>query len=64
MRTTLLPFGALCVSALCLAGCQHDETTVFPPGLDPLATDTVSPPAGGADDAVTSRSCEFECQCK
>jgi hypothetical protein len=32
-------------------GCQHDTTTAFPPGLEPLAVDTVAPPSGDAGDS-------------
>jgi hypothetical protein len=37
------------LGAFGLLGCQHDEATSFPAGLDPIATDTVAPPnaAGG-----------------
>ena len=31
-------------------GCQHEETTTFPPGLDPIAADSVAPPSGDAGD--------------
>jgi hypothetical protein len=40
-----------CFAFICfLPGCQHDTTTVFPPGLEPVATDSVAPPnADGGD---------------
>jgi hypothetical protein len=42
---------ALSAAGAGLLGCQHDETTVFPPGLEPLGTDSVAAPAvdGGAE---------------
>lgn len=33
------------------AGCQHDTTTTFPAGLQPIAVDTVAPPVADAADA-------------
>jgi hypothetical protein len=33
------------------SACQHDTTTSFPPGLAPLAVDTVAPPSADGGDA-------------
>jgi hypothetical protein len=52
-RGTLLRVTPLLAFAL-LAGapaCQHDTTTVFSPGLEPLGTDTVAPPNADGGDA-------------
>jgi hypothetical protein len=42
---------ALVCGAPTVLGCQHDTTTTFPPGLEPLATDTVAPPGADGGDA-------------
>jgi hypothetical protein len=50
-RSALGVLASVGVAVMSLAGCQHDETTAFPPGLAPLATDSVAPPAGDGGDA-------------
>jgi len=48
-RGPFLLLVSVATAALFVVGCQHQESTSFPPGLDALATDTVPPPQPEGD---------------